>query len=70
VPETGVSRALVWVERARFRGFSCSECAWRFYASSAPTVESFDEMMLFQIWEPHRHPRDGIHCSPFFEHRK
>jgi hypothetical protein len=40
-----VPRKLVWVEQARFRGFACSECSWRFDSSAAPTGKSFDEMM-------------------------
>jgi hypothetical protein len=40
-----MSRKLVWIEQQRFRGFGCSECAWRFKASGAPTGTSFDEMM-------------------------
>jgi len=40
-----MSRKLMWIEQARFRGFGCSECGWRFKASGAPTGTSFDEMM-------------------------
>jgi hypothetical protein len=40
-----MSRKLVWIEEARFQGFGCSECSWRFKASGAPTGASFDEMM-------------------------
>jgi hypothetical protein len=40
-----MSRALVWIEQERFRGFACSECRWRFKPSSVPTGVSFDEMM-------------------------
>jgi hypothetical protein len=39
-----VSRKLVWLEQPRFRGFGCSECAWRFEPSGAPNGTSFDEM--------------------------
>jgi hypothetical protein len=38
-------RKLVWLEEARFRGFACSQCSWRFETSAAPTGNSFDEMM-------------------------
>jgi len=38
-------RKLVWIEQPRFRGFGCSECAWRFKPSGDPTGSSFDEMM-------------------------
>jgi hypothetical protein len=43
--KTALSRKLVWIEQQRFRGFGCSECAWVFNPSSAPTGKSFDEMM-------------------------
>jgi hypothetical protein len=40
-----MSRKLVWSEQQRFRGFACSECAWVFNASGAPTGNSLDEMV-------------------------
>jgi hypothetical protein len=40
-----MNRKLVWIEHERFRGFGCSECAWVFKSSGAPTGRSFDEMM-------------------------
>ena len=40
-----MSRKVVWLEQPRFRGFGCSECAWRFEPSGAPKGTSFDEMM-------------------------
>ena len=40
-----MGRKLVWSEQQRFRGFGCSECAWVFNASSAPTGNSRDEMV-------------------------
>jgi hypothetical protein len=40
-----MSRKLVWIDQARFRGFGCSECGWRFKPSAEPTGKSFDEMM-------------------------
>ena len=36
-------RKLVWIEHDRFRGWGCSECAWVFNPSGAPTGKSFDE---------------------------
>jgi hypothetical protein len=36
-------RKLVWIERDRFRGWGCSECAWIFNSSGAPTGKSLDE---------------------------
>jgi hypothetical protein len=40
-----MTRKLIWIERQRFRGFGCSECAWVFNSSSTPAGKSFDEMM-------------------------
>jgi hypothetical protein len=34
---------LVWIEEDRFRGWGCSECAWVFNPSGAPTGKSFNE---------------------------
>ena len=36
-------RKLVWIEHDRFRGWGCSECAWVFNPSGAPTGKSLDE---------------------------
>jgi len=38
-----MSRKLVWVEQPSFRGWGCSECAWVFNPSGAPTGKSFNE---------------------------
>jgi hypothetical protein len=38
-----MSRKLVWLEQSRFRGWGCSECAWVFNSSGAPTGKSLDE---------------------------
>jgi hypothetical protein len=37
-------RKLVWIERDRFRGWGCSECAWIFNSSGAPTGKCLAEM--------------------------
>jgi hypothetical protein len=37
-----MSRELVWIQVKRF---GCSECAWVFNPSGAPTGKSFDDMM-------------------------
>jgi hypothetical protein len=37
-------RKLVWIERQNFQGYGCSECAWVFNPSGAPTGKSLDEM--------------------------
>jgi hypothetical protein len=34
----------VWVEKERFRGWACSECAWEFIPSVWPTGKSIGEM--------------------------
>jgi hypothetical protein len=36
-------RKLVWIEHDVFRGSGCSECAWVFNPSGAPTGKSFNE---------------------------
>ena len=36
-------RKLVWIEHDRFRGWGCSECAWVFNSSGAPTGKSLDD---------------------------
>ena len=36
-------RELVWIEHDRFRGWGCSECAWVFNSSGAPTGKSLAE---------------------------
>jgi hypothetical protein len=45
VTYAAMSRKLVWIEQARFRGFGCSECGWRFKPLGTPSGGSFDEMM-------------------------
>jgi len=40
-----MNRELVWIERERFRGWGCSQCAWVFNPSGAAPGKSFDEMM-------------------------
>jgi len=39
-----MQRKLVWVEELHFQGWGCSECAWLFKPSGAPTGKSLDEM--------------------------
>jgi hypothetical protein len=36
-------RKLVWIEHDRFQGWGCSECAWVFNSSGAPTGKSLAE---------------------------
>jgi hypothetical protein len=37
-------RKLVRVEGQNFKGWGCSDCAWRFSPSGPPVGESLDEM--------------------------
>jgi hypothetical protein len=37
-------RKLVWVERQKFQGWGCSECAWVFNPSGPVVGRSIDEM--------------------------
>jgi hypothetical protein len=39
-----MQRKLVWIEEQHFQGWGCSECAWVFNPSGAPTGNSLDEM--------------------------
>jgi len=39
-----MSRKLVWIERANFQGYGCSECPWVFKSSGTPSGKSLDEM--------------------------
>ena len=57
-----MSRKLVWIEQPRFRGFGCSECAWVFNASGAPSGQSFDEMM--RNFELQRDQEFRLHVCP------
>ena len=43
--EAPMSRKLVWVEQAQFRGFGCSECGWRFEPSGDPSAGTLTEMI-------------------------
>ena len=52
-------RKLVWIEHDRFRGWGCSECAWVFNSSGAPTGKSLAEMK--QIFESQRDKEFASH---------
>jgi len=54
-----MNRKLVWIEQPHFRGFGCSECAWVFNPSGAPSGNSFDEMM--QNFESQRDQAFKLH---------
>jgi len=45
-------RSLIWIEKGRFHGWGCSECAWVFNASDPPIGKSFGEML--RNFEEHR----------------
>jgi hypothetical protein len=38
-------RQLIWIEEGHFNGWGCSECAWVFNPSDAPTGKSLGEMI-------------------------
>ncbi len=38
-------RKLLWIEKEKFAGWGCSECAWAFNPSGTPTGKSLDEVM-------------------------
>ena len=42
--EENSPRKLVRVEGQNFKGWGCSECAWRFNPSSLPVGKTLDEM--------------------------
>jgi hypothetical protein len=37
-------RKLVWIEKRKFHGYGCSECAWVFKPPGEPAGKSLDEM--------------------------
>jgi hypothetical protein len=37
-------RKLIWIEKPRFQGCGCSECAWSFKPSGPPSGKSLREM--------------------------
>jgi len=40
-----MTRALVWMDQPRFRGWGCSECAWVFEPPGPPTGDDLNAMM-------------------------
>ena len=52
-------RDMVWVEKERFRGWACSECAWAFNPSGVPTGNTIAEMK--QNYERQRDVEFGSH---------
>ena len=50
---------MVWVERPRFMGWACSECAWEFSPSGIPAGNTIDEMK--QEYERQRDKEFGSH---------
>jgi hypothetical protein len=39
-------REMVWVQRERFMGWACSQCAWEFNPSGIPAGNTIGEMKL------------------------
>jgi hypothetical protein len=44
-PMVATRRTLIWIEKSRFQGSGCSECAWVFTPPGPPDGESLVEMM-------------------------
>jgi rubredoxin len=57
---------MVWIEKERFRGWACSECAWVFNPSVWPTGNSIAEMK--QSYEQQRDNEFMSHVCA--KHRK
>jgi hypothetical protein len=51
-------REMAWVEKGDFRGWACSECAWKFNPSSVPSGNSIAEMK-----QNYERQRDGEFAS-------
>jgi hypothetical protein len=51
-------REIIWVEKEDFRGWACSECAWKFNPSGVPTGNSIAEMK-----QNYERQRDGEFAS-------
>ena len=49
-----MSREIVWVEKKDFRGWACSECAWKFKPSGIPAGNT-----LAEIKQNYERERDG-----------
>jgi hypothetical protein len=50
---------MVWIEKDRFLGWGCSECAWVFQPSGTPIGKSLDDMV--QNYEQHRDKSFATH---------
>jgi len=50
---------LIWIEKPRFEGYGCSECAWTFKPSGPPGGNSLDEMK--ETYERLRDKEFAIH---------
>jgi hypothetical protein len=59
-------RELVWIETPNFQGWTCSQCAWVFRTSDAPTGNTIEEMT--QNFELHRNQDFAAHSCQ--EHAK
>ncbi|HEV3220999.1 MAG TPA: hypothetical protein VGZ48_14620 [Candidatus Acidoferrales bacterium] len=40
-----MNREMIWVEKDRFHGWGCSQCAWLFNPVGLPTGRSLNEMI-------------------------
>ena len=57
-------RKPIWIEKPRFRGYGCSECAWVFKTEGRPKGDSLDEMK--EIFERLRNKAFAIHvCDEY-----
>jgi hypothetical protein len=55
-------RKPIWIEKPRFQGYGCSECAWTFKPAGPPGGDSLGEMK--EIYERLRDKAFAIHvCS-------
>ena len=61
-----MQRELVWLNKERFQGWGCSECAWVFGTAGPPVGESIDEMKSH--YEQRRDKEFASHSCP--EHPK
>jgi hypothetical protein len=58
-PTVNTHRTLIWIDKSRFQGSGCSECAWVFNPSGPPTGDSLSEMM--EKFEQRRDKEFGAH---------
>ena len=55
---------MVWVQRARFTGWACSQCAWEFNPSEIPTGNTLAEIK--ELYERERDKEFASHvCAKY-----